>query len=54
MYNYDLYLTHDINGQSVLNVNTDHKISELNLWLTTLVDEHTITKDVAQSVLFVA
>lgn len=54
MYNYELYLTHDVNGKSVFLVHTDHKMSELDKWLTTLVNERTITKDIAQSVLFVA
>ena len=54
MYNYELYLTHDVDGKNVFTVKTDHKIKDLDIWLTTLIDEHKITKDVARSVLFVA
>ncbi|MCR5451883.1 MAG: hypothetical protein K6F00_04570 [Lachnospiraceae bacterium] len=54
MYNYELYLTKDVNGKSVFLINTDHKINDLDKWLTLLVSEKTITKDVAKSVMFVA
>ena len=54
MYNYELYLTTDVNGKSVFRINTDRRMGDLNTWLADLVKDHTITRDVANAVLFVA
>jgi hypothetical protein len=54
MYNYELYLTQDVNGKSVFSISTDHRMGDLNIWLAELVKDHTITRDVANAVLFVA
>ena len=54
MYNYELYLTTDVNGKSVFRITTDRRMGDLNTWLADLVKYHTITRDVANAVLFVA
>ncbi len=54
MYNYELYLTRDVNGKSVHFVSTDRRMGDLTTWLAALVKDNTISRDIAKAVLFVA
>ena len=53
MYMYELFLSNDVEGKSIHFVQTNHKVDNLENWLSKLVKDNTITKDVANAVTFV-
>ena len=53
MYNYELFLSDNVNGKKIHFIQTNHKVDNLEKWLKKLVKDNTITEDVANAVTLV-